>query len=226
MLWIRASHRPEQCRDRQGRRRDREARSLGETAQGQLQEQHAADVHAGEGGGQRAVDQGPVDHDVDVVEPVAQDRDAGRDGDDRERDAEQHGPSTLRLALSSATRRSWRRRQRPSPRRWRRRTRPTSAAGARRPWPASKRRRIDGCGEHQPEPHERPAQGGDRLEQAELAADADRVGDRVERRVQPVLGAGVADEDERRARQRDDTPPATSDGRQTGRPGTASGQRR
>ena len=50
----------------------RPAPTFGEAAERELQEQHAADVHAGESGGQRAVDQGPVDHDVDVVEPVAQ----------------------------------------------------------------------------------------------------------------------------------------------------------
>ena len=49
-----------------------------DAAQDELEQQHAAHVGAGERGRQRAVDQRAVDHDVDVVEAVPQQRDRYR----------------------------------------------------------------------------------------------------------------------------------------------------
>ena len=66
--------RAEQRRHRERRGRDREAG----LADREPDQQHEPEVRAAERRGQRAVDQRAPDHQVDVVEPVAQDRDAGR----------------------------------------------------------------------------------------------------------------------------------------------------
>jgi hypothetical protein len=64
-----------------GERRDRGGEAG--AADGEADEHHAAEIGGGEGRGQRAVDERAPDHDVDVVEVVAQDRHG-----DREREAE------------------------------------------------------------------------------------------------------------------------------------------
>ena len=62
-------------------RRGRSRRSTGLSTS--LEQQHQHDVRRHQRGGQRGVDQGALDDQVDVVEPVAQDRDAGRQRDRR-----------------------------------------------------------------------------------------------------------------------------------------------
>ena len=57
---------------------------------GQSDQQHQREVGRAERQRQRAVDQRPPDHEVDVVEPVAEDRHAGRDGQRREREQAEH----------------------------------------------------------------------------------------------------------------------------------------
>src|SRR3712207_4477619 len=65
--------------DGERREGDREARALRERGEGGLEEEDRGEVGAREQGGERAVDERPVDDDVDVVEAVAQDGDAYRE---------------------------------------------------------------------------------------------------------------------------------------------------
>ena len=73
--WMRVRSRAEQRRHRQRRDRDREAR----LPDREPEQQHEAEVGAAQRRRQRAVDQRAVDDDVDVEQPVAQDRDPHRD---------------------------------------------------------------------------------------------------------------------------------------------------
>src|SRR3712207_7708572 len=59
--------------DGERREGDREARALRERGEGGLEEEDRGEAGAREQGGERAVDERPVDDDVDVVEAVAQD---------------------------------------------------------------------------------------------------------------------------------------------------------
>ena len=77
----------EQPGDGKGRGGDGEVGLAGQRLQQEAQADHEPDVRRGEQHGERAVDQGPVDDDVDVVEPVPQDR--GADGK-REPDHDGH----------------------------------------------------------------------------------------------------------------------------------------
>ena len=67
--------RPEQRRHREGRRRDRQARVRRQWRQDELEHQHRRQVGQRQRRRQRAVDERAVDHDVDVEEAVAQNRD-------------------------------------------------------------------------------------------------------------------------------------------------------
>ena len=82
---------PEQRRDRQRRRRDREPGVRRQRLEHELEEQHDHEVGGGQRGRQRAVDERAVDDDVDVVEPVSQDRHrSGRRG--RRHHQAEHAP--------------------------------------------------------------------------------------------------------------------------------------
>src|SRR5215218_3936157 len=65
---------PEQGRDRERRSGDCEARVLSQRVDDQLQHEDGQQVGGAEQRGEPAVDERAVDDDVDVVEPVAQDR--------------------------------------------------------------------------------------------------------------------------------------------------------
>ena len=101
------SGRAEQSRDGEGRAGDREARVAGDSTQQQLQEQHAAQVGGGEDRGQRAVDQRAVDHDVDVVQAVAQDRVADRDRQCREGGLGERGDQVCSPCCRRSSRGCW-----------------------------------------------------------------------------------------------------------------------
>ena len=72
--------RPEQGRHRKRRDRDREAR----LPDRKPDQQHEREVRGTERRRQDAVDQRAVDHDIDVVQPVAQDPDRHGDRDSEE----------------------------------------------------------------------------------------------------------------------------------------------
>ena len=94
--WMRRPRRAEQRRHRKRRAGDREVRVLVSGLSTSCSSSTLAEVGAGQRRRQRAVDQRPVDHDVDVVEAVAQDRDAG--GERQHHDAGQDRDVRDRLA--------------------------------------------------------------------------------------------------------------------------------
>jgi hypothetical protein len=200
------ARRAEQRCGRERGGRDRETRTLRDAAHCELQHQDAAEVGERERRRQRTVDQRAVDHDVDVVQAVAQDRRPRGQGERCEAETE-HGHSTHvdpRGEVEDQCAHHGNARYRRS------QDQPLElltleAAGTPQPSPHAEGGEDDGQeGEYETEAQEA-------VHQAEQARDAEGIGDIIKRlheRARTQRGADHAQGDSDHCEPENDAPPA------------------
>ena len=194
-----------------------------EVPERQPDQQHERQVGRAQRGRQRAVDQRAVDDDVDVEQPVAQDRRAGGHREDREGER-QHGVAhRLEARVLDEVADDVGDDRRAGDRRREREPLELLALDAAR---ASQPQRHRHGGEADGQPHEQPAQPGQRVERLLGAGDPERVVDDVERRVERARAQAVSDHDEGDPGQRHHQAPAASVATAAAHRGTAAARAR